>query len=279
MAGTPVTGQLAGETAVITGGASGIGQACAEELAARGARVVIADIDLPAAKAVAVALPGEGHGHVGIDVTDEGAVTAAAAAVEAEYGTVSILVTSAGITQRPVPPHELDIDRWDAVMRTNVRGTWLTAVAFGMPMVRRRRGCVVTVASVTGLASTPLHSYGSGKAAVIAMTANLASEWGRAGVRVNGVAPGYTRTPLLQSLIDSGERDPSVIEEATALRRLVEPAEVAAAVAFLAGPDASAVTGVTLPVDAGWLVAPTWQTYGGIRREHPSDHPSEAGHA
>lgn len=107
--------------------------------------------------------------------------------------------------------------------------------------------------------------------AVIQMTANLAAEWGRAGVRVNSVAPGFTRTPLLQSLIDSGERDPSVIEEATALRRLVESDEVAKAVAFLAGPDASAITGATLPIDAGWLVAPTWQAYGGIRREHPAE--------
>jgi NAD(P)-dependent dehydrogenase (short-subunit alcohol dehydrogenase family) len=261
--------QLDGEVAVVTGGASGIGQACAEELAARGARVVIADINADAAKSVAAGLPDAAY--VELDVTDERAVTEVAAAVEAEHGPVSILVTSAGITQRPVPPHELGVETFDQVMRVNVRGTWLSAVAFGMPMVRRRRGSVVTIASVTGLASTPLHSYGSGKAAIVAMTANLASEWGRAGVRVNGVAPGYTRTPLLQNLIDSGERDPSTIEEASALRRLVESSEVATAVAFLAGPDASAVTGVTLPVDAGWLVAPTWQTYGGIRTEHPGE--------
>jgi NAD(P)-dependent dehydrogenase (short-subunit alcohol dehydrogenase family) len=111
----------------------------------------------------------------------------------------------------------------------------------------------------------PLHAYGPAKAAVISMTECLAAEWGPAQVRVNCVSPGYTRTPALQTAIDRGERDPSALADNSALGRLVEPTEIARAVAFLCSPLAAAITGVNLPVDCGWLVAPSWHTYGGLR--------------
>jgi NAD(P)-dependent dehydrogenase (short-subunit alcohol dehydrogenase family) len=255
---------LNGEIAVVTGGASGIGFASAEALAAAGARLVVADVNGSAATGAAERL-GEGHVALELDVTDDDAVRAAARQVEAEVGPVTILVTAAGITHLPVPPHELETKVWDEVMAVDVRGTWSAAVAFGTPMVERRKGSVVTISSITGLRSTPLHSYGIGKAAVVRMTENLAGEWGRAGVRVNGVAPGYTLTPLVRRLIESGERDASGITNATAMGRMIEPEEIASTVVFLAGPGASAITGVTVPVDAGWLISPTWQTYGGVR--------------
>ena len=88
---------------------------------------------------------------------------------------------------------------------------------------------------------------------------------GPAQVRVNAVSPGYTRTPALQAAIDKGERDVSALERNSALGRLVEPAEIARAVAFLASPDAAAITGANIPVDCGWLVAGSWHTYGGLR--------------
>ncbi|GAA4550991.1 SDR family oxidoreductase [Pseudonocardia xishanensis] len=256
---------LDGEIAVVTGGASGIGFASAELLAARGARIVVADLAEAAAEEAVGRLTGGGHVAIGLDVTDDEGVRAAATRVEQEVGPVSILVTAAGVTHLPVPPEELSTETWDEVLRVDVRGTWSAAVAFGRPMVERRRGSVVTISSITGLRSTPLHSYGIGKAAVVRMTENLAGEWGRAGVRVNGVAPGYTLTPLVKRLIEAGERDASGITNATAMGRMIEPAEIAAAVAFLAGPEASAITGVTVPVDAGWLISPSWQTYGGVR--------------
>jgi NAD(P)-dependent dehydrogenase (short-subunit alcohol dehydrogenase family) len=268
-----MTSTLHGEIAVVTGGASGIGRACAYELATRGATVVIVDRDTAMAEEVIAGLPGAGrHRQVRVDVTDADDITRAAEQVAADVGDVSVLVTSAGIAQRPTSPILLPVEEWDAVMRTNVRGTWLCAAVFGTAMARRGRGSVVTIASITGFRSTPLHAYGSGKAAIVQMTTNLAGEWGRRGVRVNGVAPGYTRTPMLQARIDSGERDRTALEETSALGRLVEPAEVARVVAFLAGPEASAITGVTIPVDAGWLVAPSWQTYGGV----PTTQPAEA---
>jgi hypothetical protein len=99
----------------------------------------------------------------------------------------------------------------------------------------------------------------------IAMTECLAAERGPSQVRVNSVSPGYTRTPALQGAIDKGERDVSNLVNNAALGRLVEPVEIARAVAFLAGPDAAAITGVNLPVDCGWLVAGSWNSYGGLR--------------
>jgi NAD(P)-dependent dehydrogenase (short-subunit alcohol dehydrogenase family) len=96
------------------------------------------------------------------------------------------------------------------------------------------------------------------------MTECLAAEWGRSGVRVNAVSPGYTRTPALQAAIDRGQRDVTALEDNSALGRMVEPEEIAKAVAFLASGDAAAITGVNLPVDAGWLVATSWHTYKGL---------------
>ena len=258
---------LDGRIVVITGGASGIGEATARALADCGATVVIADVVIESARRVAGAV--NGHARE-IDVTDADAVEQMAKDVEREIGPVEVVVTAAGITQRPTPPEDFAITDWDAVMDVDVRGTWSAAIAFGTRMARRGHGSVVTVASVAALRSTPLHAYGPAKAAVAHMTANLAAEWGRSGVRVNCVAPGYTRTPLLQNLIDRGDRDPSAMNESSALGRLVEAKEVAAAITFLAGDEASAITGQTLPVDAGWTVTPSWSTYGGLPAPRPT---------
>jgi NAD(P)-dependent dehydrogenase (short-subunit alcohol dehydrogenase family) len=133
-------------------------------------------------------------------------------------------------------------------------------------MAERRRGSIVNIASIAGMRSMPLHAYAPAKAAVIAMTECLAAEWGPMQVRVNAVSPGYTRTPPLQAAIERGERDVSALVNNAALGRLVEPDEVARVVAFLVGPEASAITGVNLPVDCGWLLAPPWHAYGGLRQ-------------
>lgn len=111
----------------------------------------------------------------------------------------------------------------------------------------------------------PLHAYAPAKAAVISITECLAAEWGPAGVRVNAVSPGYTRTPALQAAIDKGEREVSLLEKNAALGRLVEPKEIAKVVAFLLSAEASAISGANVPVDCGWLAATPWNTYGGLR--------------
>lgn len=248
--------------AVVTGGASGIGAACCRDLAQRAWAVVVADIDEAAAARVASEIGGVAYR---VDVGDLQSIEDLAQRVEAAAGPVTALVNSAGVIQVPLPPEDLPLQAWDDVVRVDQRGTYLASMAFGRRMARRGRGAIVNIASIAGMRSMPLHAYAPAKAAVIAMTECLAAEWGRSGVRVNAVSPGYTRTPALQAAIDRGQRDVTSLEENSALGRMVEPEEIARAVAFLVSDDAAAITGINLPVDAGWLVATSWHTYGGLR--------------
>jgi len=254
------TSALSG-VAVVTGGASGIGAACCRELAARGAKLALVDRD---ERVHVVASEVGGHAWIA-DVADETALARCADDIEAALGPVEILVNSAGVIQVPLPPQRLAMTSWDEVVRVDQRGTYVAAMVFGTRMARRRRGSIVNIASVAGMRSMPLHAYAPAKAAVIAMTECLAAEWGPSQVRVNAVSPGYTRTPALQAAIDKGERDVSALARNAALGRLVEPTEIARAVAFLSSADAAAITGANLPVDCGWLVAGSWHTYGGLR--------------
>jgi NAD(P)-dependent dehydrogenase (short-subunit alcohol dehydrogenase family) len=247
---------------VVTGGASGIGAACARQLASSGDLVIVADRDLERARSVADSIGGRAYS---IDVGDEIAVEACAAQIERDCGAVDVLVNSAGIIQIPVRPHDMQMSVWDDVVRVDQRGTYVACTAFARRMIERRRGNIVNIASVAGMRSMPLHAYAPAKAAVIAITECLAAEWGPSGIRVNAVSPGYTLTPALKSAIDRGERDVSSLTVNAALRRLVDPDEIGRAVAFLASDSASAITGINLPVDCGWLAGTSWSTYGGLR--------------
>jgi len=247
--------------AVITGGTSGIGLAFARELAARGAQIVLLDRDQRTAD---VARELDATGYIA-DVTDDEAMQQCAEKIEAEVGPVEILVNSAGIIQQPLRPDQLPMKIWDDVIRVDQRGTYLTSVVFGKHMARRGHGAIVNIASIVASRSVPLHAYAPAKAAVVAITECLAAEWGPSGIRVNAVSPGHTLTPALQDAIDKGERDIATLERNNALGRMVQPVEVARAVAFLASSDAGAITGVNLPVDCGWLVTGSWHSYGGLR--------------
>lgn len=258
-----MTSSLEGRVAVVTGGASGIGEACARDLAACGARVVVADINEAGAKAVAGSIAAAVHAR--LDVTDMEDLEALANLLDRDLGPAAILVTSAGVLQQPLPPEDLTMEAWDHVVAVDQRGVYMSCVAFGKRMAARGSGAIINIASVAGLRSMPMHAYAPAKAAVIAMTEGLAAEWGRSGVRVNGIAPGYVLTPALQAAIDAGERDPVALAGNSAMGRLIETREIAKACSFLASDDASAITGITLPVDAGWLVAGSWHTYGGLR--------------
>lgn len=256
-------GQLSG-VAVVTGGASGIGAACARVLAARGASVAVLDRDENRAAAIAREVGGKAYA---ADVAAEDTVIAAAERIERGMGPVSVLVNSAGIIQVPVRPRDLAMDTYDDVVRVDQRGTWVASLAFAKAMLQRRTGVIINIASIAGMRAMPLHAYAPAKAAVISMTECLAAEWGPSGLRVVSVSPGYTRTPALQAAIDKGERDVSLLEKNAALQRLVEPEEIANVVAFLASREASAMTGVNVPVDCGWLAATPWNTYGGLRQQ------------
>ncbi len=254
---------LAGKTALVTGGASGIGLACATLLAAAGARVVVADKNGEAAVAAASSIGGI---DVAVDVGDEASVDAAAQQVAAKVGAVDVLVNCAGVLQRTLPPDRLSLREWDFVARIDLRGTYLCCARFGSAMAERGTGAIVNIASVAGMRSGPLHSYGPAKAGVISLTECLAGEWGPKGVRVNCVSPGFTQTPALDRGFATQTLDAQALAQNAALGRLVSADEIARAVVFLASDWASAITGVNLAVDAGHLVAGSWASYGGLRQ-------------
>jgi NAD(P)-dependent dehydrogenase (short-subunit alcohol dehydrogenase family) len=248
---------------VVTGGASGIGEACVRAFAATGCVVVVADRNLDQAQRIAT----ECHGHaVAIDVADEASVAAAATQVMEQFGRADVLVNSAGVLQRTLPPGQLTMKEWDFVAGVDLRGTYLCCAAFGERMASQGAGAIVNIASVAGMRSGPLHSYGPAKAGVISLSECLAAEWGPAGVRVNTVSPGFTATPALEKGFATATLQEQDLAGASALHRLVRAEEIAAAVVFLASPAASAITGVNLPVDCGYLVATPWAAYGGLRR-------------
>lgn len=250
------------QVAVVTGGGSGIGAACARLLAARGARVVVADVDLAGAERVANSIGGIA---MTVDIGSEESINALAERCDAEVGAVGVLIANAGIIQKPGAPEDMTTMAWDQIVRVDQRGTYLSCIAFGRRMVRHGRGSIVALASFAGMRSTPLHAYAPAKAAVISMVGCLSAEWGHSGVRVNAVSPGLTMTPVVLAAVERNERDVSKFEANSALGRSVSAEEVAMAVVFLASAEASAITGVNLPVDAGLLTGLSWAPYGGPR--------------
>jgi 2-hydroxycyclohexanecarboxyl-CoA dehydrogenase len=248
--------RLEGRIALVTGGASGIGAATARRLAAEGARVAVADVDRDGAAAVASEIDGE---PVAMDVADAASARAGVEAVEAALGPVAILVNNAG-TDRFAYFVQTDEALWDLVLGVNLRGTIAVTHAVLGGMQRRGGGAIVNVASEAGrVGSQGSAVYSAAKAGVIGFTRALARESARFNVRVNAVAPGPIDTPLLnaapEQLGELGERLRQGMIDATSMRRIGQPEEVAAAIAFLACEDASFVTGQTLGVSGGLSMA------------------------
>ena len=253
---------FSGRTALVTGGASGIGLACVELLRERGARVVMADLDAHHTREIAERT---GVHAAAFDVADREAVAAAHGRLRDEGIEVDLLVNCAGIVQSPDTPEALAHATFRRVLAIDFEGTYACCAEFGSAMARRGNGAIVNIASVAGMRSMPLHSYSPAKAAVVSLGECLAGEWGRSGVRVNTVSPGYTVTAALQGQIDLGLRDPEKLKSNSALGKLIAPLDIARAVVFLLSDEAAMITGVNLPVDAGWLVAGSWNTFGGVR--------------
>jgi NAD(P)-dependent dehydrogenase (short-subunit alcohol dehydrogenase family) len=253
---------LGGTLALVTGGARGIGEASALALQSAGATVVIADRNGPGAAATA-----QRHGMTAyeLDISQEDSVTRVVEAIERERGPIGALVNCAGPLQNTETPEQLSMAMWDRIVDAHLRGTYMMNRAVGLKMAARGKGVIVTIASTAGMRSTPLHAYAPAKAALISHTECLAAEWGRRGVRVNAISPGFVPTPGVQRGLSEGLLDAAALAESSALGRLVAPEEIAAAVLFLCSDLARAITGVNLPVDAGWLVATSWAAYGGLR--------------
>jgi 2-hydroxycyclohexanecarboxyl-CoA dehydrogenase len=243
---------LEGKTALVTGGASGIGAATARRLAAEGARVAIGDLNEAGAMDVAGELDGYGFA---LDVADAASVNAGVDAVREALGEIDVLVNNAG-TDRFAFFVNSDEQLWDFVLGVNLRGVLAVTHAVLPGMQQRRAGAIVNVASEAGrVGSQGSAVYSAAKAGVIGFTKAIAREAARYRVRCNAVAPGPIETPLLNAapamLGEIGERLKQGMVNATALGRSGEPEEVAAAIAFLAGDDASYVTGQTLNVSGG----------------------------
>ncbi len=242
---------LSGKTALVTGGASGIGLAIASQLAAAGACVAINDID-PNAAEEAAARVGCGAFAAPGDVSDSAAVDSMIAAVRTR-APIDILVNNAGIAQPLVSIARLTPEDWQRVIDVNLRGAYLVSRAVYGDMKPRKAGVMVNIASITGLVGFPgSHAYGVSKAAIVMLTQTLACEFARHGIRVNAVAPGVVAAPMLDLMTQGGERLSEVVARVP-LGRLCEPEEIGSSVAFLCSDLATYITGAVLPVDGGWL--------------------------
>lgn len=247
--------RLEGKVAIITGSAAGIGRETALRFAREGARVVVSDMVEDKGEAVAaeiVAAGGEAI-FVRVNVTDRGSTDALAAAALARFGHIDILVNNAGIT-RDALIHKMSDADWGAVIAVNLGGVFNLTRAVAPIMMEAGSGAIVSISSVVGLdGNIGQSNYAATKGGVVAMTKGWAKEFARKGakVRVNAVSPGYTRTPMIESV---PEKVLEPIISRTPLGRLGEIQDIANAVLFLASEEAAFVTGQVLRVDGGLVL-------------------------
>jgi 3-oxoacyl-[acyl-carrier protein] reductase len=241
-------GALTGEVVLVTGASRGIGAAIADELAAQGATVIGTATSESGARAIGERLAAVGgHGRE-LNVTDPAAVDALIDAITKEFGAVSILVNNAGITRDTLLMRMKDED-WQAILDTNLTSVYRTSKAVMRGMMKARKGRIINIASVIGVTGNAGQAnYAAAKAGIIAFSKSLAKEIGSRGVTVNVVAPGFIDTDMTRAMPEDAK---NALVGQIALGRLGEPADIARAVAFLAGPAASYITGETLHVNGG----------------------------
>lgn len=245
---------LEGRTAIVTGAARGIGKAIAETLAARGANIVLVDLQMDLAEEAAneiAAKTGREVIALEADVSDQASVKAMIKDAIAKFGKIDILVNNAGITRDGLIMRMKEKD-WDLVLDINLKGAFNCAQALARPMMKQRYGRIINITSVSGLVGQAGQTnYSSSKAGLIGLTKALAKELGSRNITVNAVAPGFIETVLT---VDLPEEIKEFSMKMTPMARFGQPEDIANAVAFLAAEESSFITGVTLQVDGGMVM-------------------------
>jgi len=250
-----LTYDFSGKVAFVTGGSAGMGAATVRAFAEAGAAVAIVDVDGAAAERFAAQLNGEGLQGLGIacDVSDEGQVKEAVARTVAAFGSLDMAFNNAGIMLPPVDSADEAAEAFDKIVAVNLRGVWASMKHELVQMRAQGYGAIVNCSSLGGLVGgNGRATYHATKHGVLGQTKSIALQYGPHGVRVNAVCPGTIATPMVERMTAAGELDLEASAAGVPLGRLGRPEEVAAAVLWLCSDAASYVTGVALPVDAGY---------------------------
>jgi NAD(P)-dependent dehydrogenase (short-subunit alcohol dehydrogenase family) len=244
-----------GKVALVTGGARGLGRSCVLRLAEEGAHVVVAGRDIEACKAVAgeAAELGSRAIPVHLDVTDEGSVRRMVGDTVDQLGRLDFAVNNAGVNVGAALLADADIEAWDRSFAVNARGMFACLKYELQHMASQRAGAIVNVASISSLrvALTGVSAYSASKFAVAGLTKAAARDYAASGIRINAVCPGHMRTEMLTSLLETDPELEARVLERIPMRRIAEPAEIAAVVAFLLSDDASFMTGALVAADGG----------------------------
>ena len=239
-----------GRSVLVTGGGSGIGEACCVRLAAEGAKVAVLDVDRARAEAVAGRIGGTS---IQVDVSDAAAVEAAIAEAVRRLGPLKLAVNNAGIGGARLAPEETPLDQWERTIAVNLSGVFYCLKAEHPHLLAAGGGAIVNTASVLSVVGSPANpAYVAAKHGVLALTRTCALAWGRHGIRVNAVGPGFTPTPLTAPAPAAYKADALAH---MALNDFPQPEDVAATVAFLGSDEARAITGALYMVDAGFTIS------------------------
>jgi NAD(P)-dependent dehydrogenase (short-subunit alcohol dehydrogenase family) len=251
---------LQGRVALITGAGAGFGETLALAFAGYGAHIAAADINLQSARSTAAKVCAKGRRAIAIpvDVADPEQIRAMVNATVDEFGTIDILVNSAGISQHD-PAESTPLETWDRCIDVNLRGTFLCCQAAGRVMLEKGKGVIINFSSIAGSVgfARGVNAYCASKGGVNTLTKQLAIEWGPRGIRVNAIAPCQFMTPGLEEVMRDPQFNPEQLmrawKENIPLGRIGEAREMAGPALFLASDASSMVTGTVLPVDGGYL--------------------------